>query len=512
MIEEKTQDKSQPPSQVTNKNEKSQRPSDNQNPPPQPPLPPGVSAPPLPPNTHAFGQRNDSFSEEMPGSNHLDDSFESREHFHPPSPEDAHRNRSSDRHTDRDRNRYRDRRDSRHHYDERENDSMRRASGDRRDRHKDRHHHRHRHSRERDRETEHRYDDHVSSRDSRDSRKYRHQSHYRNSRYMDDRDRDHRRRSRDRGDFRRRHGSSDWEERRDQESEHEEGELPSSDHRDSEVSLPPEPPPADAIPEPPPPEDDAPPPPEPDADGAHDEPRLDLDSRIQSLLGGFAPSPEREPETPAPPLPPGGDAPPLPPSDAPPLPSDPPPMPPHPGVNGDLQSRLDQFSKVFMANGVAEDDRMSLSSGHSGEQDRIELHPSHLPPPPMPPPPMGMPPMPPPLPMWSTANSSNPAFPAPVPPHPLYSHAHGFMQPPPFIDPHQQALMQQRQLETFTEMDRDAEKTFMDVLDEVIDQLKTIMKKDLCKKMLQGTAFKTFDAWYDQETRKKNQVRLCPCV
>ena len=525
MIEEKTAEKSQPP--LTTKNDRLPKAGENHHMtslPSHPPLPPSVSAPPLPPNSRSFGQRHDSFTEELPGSNHLDNNFDAHSHepldpySHPPEPPspddfyrkdgDLHRNRSNDRHGDRDRNRRHGSRDSRAHYDDRDMDKSR--GGDRRDRYRsDRHHNRRRRSRDRDADS--RYDDHVPSRDSRDSRKsHHHSSHYRSSRYMDDRDRDHRRRSRDHGDehYRRRHDSSDYDDRRDVDSE-EEGEV-LSEHRDTDVSLPPEPPPPpeDAIPEPPPPDDDAPVPPEPDADVANDEPRLDLDSRIQSLLGGFqASSPEREPEnhSSAPPLPPGGDAPPLPPNGAPPLPSDPPPMPPAPGVNGSLDNRLTQFSKVFMSNGVGEDDRMSLSSGNSGDHERIELHPNHMPPLPMPPPPMGMPPMPPPLPMWSNANSSNQAFPGPIPPHPMYSH--GFMPPHHFLDPHQQALLQQRQLETFTDLDRDAEKTFRDVLEEVIDQLKVIMKKDLCKKMLQGTAFKTFDSWYEREMQKKNQVR-----
>lgn len=37
------------------------------------------------------------------------------------------------------------------------------------------------------------------------------------------------------------------------------------------------------------------------------------------------------------------------------------------------------------------------------------------------------------------------------------------------------------------------------MLDTVIDELKKILKKDFYKRMIEGTAFKTYEAWWDEQ-------------
>lgn len=40
------------------------------------------------------------------------------------------------------------------------------------------------------------------------------------------------------------------------------------------------------------------------------------------------------------------------------------------------------------------------------------------------------------------------------------------------------------------------------VLDTVIEELKNILKRDFNKRMIEATAFKTFEAWWDDQDRK----------
>ncbi|GAB1604481.1 histone-lysine N-methyltransferase SETD1-like isoform X1 [Argonauta hians] len=46
------------------------------------------------------------------------------------------------------------------------------------------------------------------------------------------------------------------------------------------------------------------------------------------------------------------------------------------------------------------------------------------------------------------------------------------------------------------------DKTFLFVLDNFVRQLKEVMQKDLCKKMVENSAFKSFEKWWDAEEQK----------
>ena len=48
---------------------------------------------------------------------------------------------------------------------------------------------------------------------------------------------------------------------------------------------------------------------------------------------------------------------------------------------------------------------------------------------------------------------------------------------------------------------------FYNALEKLIIELKDIMKRDLQKKMIQSSAFQSFDAWWDAEDAK-HKVRL----
>lgn len=41
--------------------------------------------------------------------------------------------------------------------------------------------------------------------------------------------------------------------------------------------------------------------------------------------------------------------------------------------------------------------------------------------------------------------------------------------------------------------------SFSSVLDTVIEELKKILKKDFYRRMIEGTAFKTYEAWWDEQ-------------
>jgi hypothetical protein len=52
--------------------------------------------------------------------------------------------------------------------------------------------------------------------------------------------------------------------------------------------------------------------------------------------------------------------------------------------------------------------------------------------------------------------------------------------------------------------DEKLDKTFSSVLDKFVKELKEIMQKDMCKKMVESSAFKSFDSWWTtNETRTK---------
>ncbi|XP_033748294.1 histone-lysine N-methyltransferase SETD1-like isoform X2 [Pecten maximus] len=57
-----------------------------------------------------------------------------------------------------------------------------------------------------------------------------------------------------------------------------------------------------------------------------------------------------------------------------------------------------------------------------------------------------------------------------------------------------------------SEEDEKVEKTFAAVLDGCIKELKQIMQKDMCKKMVENSAFKSFDGWWNNEEQRNKQL------
>ncbi|XP_060064681.1 histone-lysine N-methyltransferase SETD1-like [Ylistrum balloti] len=57
-----------------------------------------------------------------------------------------------------------------------------------------------------------------------------------------------------------------------------------------------------------------------------------------------------------------------------------------------------------------------------------------------------------------------------------------------------------------SEEDEKVEKTFAAVLDGCIKELKQIMQKDMCKKMVENSAFKSFDGWWNNEEQRHKQM------
>lgn len=50
--------------------------------------------------------------------------------------------------------------------------------------------------------------------------------------------------------------------------------------------------------------------------------------------------------------------------------------------------------------------------------------------------------------------------------------------------------------------------TINGVLNRVVDELKIILKKDFNKKMIESTAFKQFDAWWDEQKKSEKTVSI----
>lgn len=50
------------------------------------------------------------------------------------------------------------------------------------------------------------------------------------------------------------------------------------------------------------------------------------------------------------------------------------------------------------------------------------------------------------------------------------------------------------------------EKKFINVLEGFVKELKSVMQKDMCKKMVENSAFKSFDGWWSDESEKFKQV------
>lgn len=54
--------------------------------------------------------------------------------------------------------------------------------------------------------------------------------------------------------------------------------------------------------------------------------------------------------------------------------------------------------------------------------------------------------------------------------------------------------------------------TIEKVLEVIVDELKSIIKKDITRRMIEGIAFKAFEDWWDSEERKIKVSYLNPLV
>lgn len=52
--------------------------------------------------------------------------------------------------------------------------------------------------------------------------------------------------------------------------------------------------------------------------------------------------------------------------------------------------------------------------------------------------------------------------------------------------------------------------TINSVIERVTAELKMILKKDFNKKMIESTAFKSFEGWWDEQSRKTRQAKPAP--
>lgn len=228
-----------------------------------------------------------------------------------------------------------------------------------------------------------------------------------------------------------------------------------------------------------------------------EEPRsMSLDSRIQSLLSGFkSPEPER-PKTP----PPAKLA-----------PTDVYNQSPHDIAN---QQMYDSNPQLMVANGNMyadipvpgqqqqdDDDRMSLdSTGSAGEPGAIEVNPANtsVPPPPLIPSQIQNSPAQ--VQSWQQQNDLG------------SNYIQGYMNSYPggqfnqnFVNQFNNDLNNQRfdilPKDPKEEADKQ-EMTFEKVLEDFVKELKEIMTKDLCKKMVETSAFKSYEQWWDTEESK----------
>lgn len=58
----------------------------------------------------------------------------------------------------------------------------------------------------------------------------------------------------------------------------------------------------------------------------------------------------------------------------------------------------------------------------------------------------------------------------------------------------------------FQELDNPYYPTINSVIERVTTELKLILKKDFNKKMIESTAFKNFEVWWDEQSRKTRQT------
>ncbi|KAG7490234.1 histone-lysine N-methyltransferase SETD1B-A-like [Solea senegalensis] len=123
--------------------------------------------------------------------------------------------------------------------------------------------------------------------------------------------------------------------------------------------------------------------------------------------------------------------------------------------------------------------------------------PSNPPPPPAflgPPPPLMVPPsVPPPVPTYHFS-MSRPPPPWPAPPFPRFN---PFVPPPPRPPPPPPPLHDPHKV------------TVEKVLEVVTDELKSIIKKDIVRRMIEGVSFRVFEEWWDGQ-EKKQQMQVPP--
>ena len=261
---------------------------------------------------------------------------------------------------------------------------------------------------------------------------------------------------------------------------------------------------------------------------------MSLESRIQSLLSAnkdldlpFGSSDEaasssedkfgtphtHESDVPPPPLP--YDQPPLPEAPLPPEEPTPPPLPPEPApppTPEDEQPPLppepephcdkNTYSSTTPNPPGEDDDCMSLSSISSGEE-KLQLNAPILDNRFVPPP--GMHPMMyPPSAMWYPQVNQ-------------YQNYINNVVTTTGMNDGSMSLeaVQQKAAMLFTPQDEDNENMFLDVLDQIVQELKMVMCKDMHKKMVEGTAFKFYEAWLSTKENKdkaRNCVYMCVCV
>ncbi|XP_045173499.2 histone-lysine N-methyltransferase SETD1B-like [Mercenaria mercenaria] len=224
---------------------------------------------------------------------------------------------------------------------------------------------------------------------------------------------------------------------------------------------------------------------------------MSLDSRIQSLLSGFkSPEPER-PKTP-----PSAKA----------VPTDMYNQSPHDVPN---QQMYDSNPQMMVPNGNMyaeisiqgqqpqdDDDRMSLdSTGSTGVPGAIEVNPADTSVPPPPLIPSQMPNSTSQVQNWQQQNEIGSNY---LPGY-MNNYSGGqFNQN--FVNQFSNDLNNQR-FESLKPKDpkEEADKhevTFEKVLEDFVNELKEIMTKDLCKKMVETSAFKSYEQWWDNEESK----------
>lgn len=84
-------------------------------------------------------------------------------------------------------------------------------------------------------------------------------------------------------------------------------------------------------------------------------------------------------------------------------------------------------------------------------------------------------------------------------PHPQYSHLSHFTLSQPYMPYH----LPQRKMET---SNNPHSPTINAVLQEITQELKQILKRDFNKKMVENTAFKKFETWWEEESTKENKT------